>query len=311
MHLTRWYKIAIVSGIFWMLFYPTATGLSSIPTTNILDENLISPQTTGTRWSGQVFNPKYDSALITHLEKGIGIGDYLNVIVMVDPTFMGENVAKNIITALGGAVYYEYHLIPGIVAHIPIQALEQLAKSAVVLRICENSIFTLPQETLTPTPAQTATNWWKAAIGANATSLNGLNGTGTRIAILDTGLGYVPSSGIGVTYPADLAGQVEMTQGFASQDSSGNPADVQPTDVYDWQGHGTHVAGITAGTGAASNGFYAGIAPGAKLFIGKVLNDSGSGDLTDIIRGMEWAVDNNATVISMSLGISTLGCVRP
>ncbi|WP_371604327.1 S8 family serine peptidase [Streptomyces sp. NBC_01220] len=70
----------------------------------------------------------------------------------------------------------------------------------------------------------------------------------------------------------------------------------------DLLGHGTHVAGTVAGTGAASDGRYRGIAPGAKLLNGKVLSDSGQGQESWIIAGMEWAVANGADIVNMSLG---------
>ena len=58
--------------------------------------------------------------------------------------------------------------------------------------------------------------------------------------------------------------------------------------VTDVNGHGTHVASTVAGTGAASDGKEKGVAPGADLAIGKVLNDAGSGAESWIIEGMEW-----------------------
>ncbi|MFI6333276.1 S8 family peptidase [Micromonospora chersina] len=66
-------------------------------------------------------------------------------------------------------------------------------------------------------------------------------------------------------------------------------------------GHGTHVAGIITGNGSAAGGKYVGVAPDAKLLIGKVLGDEGSGSESGIIAGMEWAVAEGADVVNMSL----------
>ncbi|HMF32957.1 MAG TPA: S8 family serine peptidase, partial [Candidatus Lokiarchaeia archaeon] len=167
-------------------------------------------------------------------------------------------------------------------------------------------VMTLPQSATPTTAQESLDNWWRGAIGANQTSLTG---KGVKIAILDTGCGYFTDTG--VTFHADLYANIASIANFASKDSSGNPADVDPNDVYDVNGHGTHVAGIAAGNGSASNGKYEGIAPAASLFIGKVLNDSGSGDLGDIIRGIEWAVDNKVNIISMSLGVSGVDSFGP
>ena len=49
------------------------------------------------------------------------------------------------------------------------------------------------------------------------------------------------------------------------------------------------MASTVAGSGAASGGQYKGVAPGAKLLNGKVLDDTGSGHDSGIIAGMEWA----------------------
>ena len=83
----------------------------------------------------------------------------------------------------------------------------------------------------------------------------------------------------------------------------------------DGHGHGTHVAGIAAGTGegtplADDNGRYAGIAPDAELAVGKVLTDAGAGLNSDLLAAMEWAAMPlgssacaiGAHVVNLSLG---------
>jgi subtilisin family serine protease len=121
----------------------------------------------------------------------------------------------------------------------------------------------------------------------------GYDGTGVTVAVLDTGYD--------ATHP-DLTGQVVDAKNFTT-DSGG---------ARDLAGHGTHVASTIAGTGAASGGKEKGVAPGAKLLVGKVLNYAGSGQESWIIAGMQWAVDHGADVISMSLGGSVgTDCTDP
>lgn len=110
----------------------------------------------------------------------------------------------------------------------------------------------------------------------------GYDGAGVTIAVLDTG--------VDDTHP-DLAGKVVDARNFT--DSPG---------LNDAFGHGTHVAAIAAGTGTASDGARRGVAPGADLLAGKVLNDWGVGFESWIIAGMEWAVEQGADIVNLSLG---------
>lgn len=119
-------------------------------------------------------------------------------------------------------------------------------------------------------------------IGAPAAWQRGLTGKGVKVAVLDTG--------IDAGHP-DLTGKVATAQNFS-----------ESPDVTDKVGHGTHVAGTIAGSGAASGGSYKGVAPDSTLINGKVLSDDGYGFESGIIAGMEWAVAQGADVVNMSLG---------
>ncbi|WP_235822055.1 S8 family serine peptidase [Gottfriedia luciferensis] len=120
-------------------------------------------------------------------------------------------------------------------------------------------------------------------IGAPTAWNAGYNGTGVKVAVLDTG--------IDAEHP-DVAGQVKEAKSF-----------VPGEDIRDFNAHGTHVASTVLGTGAASGGKNKGVAPGASLLVGKVLSNEGFGLDSWIIDGMEWAA-HNAKIVSMSLGSS-------
>jgi subtilisin family serine protease len=119
-------------------------------------------------------------------------------------------------------------------------------------------------------------------IGAPAAWAAGHTGEGTTVAVLDTG--------VDASHP-DLSDAVTGAKNFTDADSDD-----------DYVGHGTHVASIITGSGAAGGGKYPGVAPDAKLLNGKVLNDGGGGQESWIIAGMEWAAASGADVINMSLG---------
>ncbi|AYN39717.1 peptidase S8 [Streptomyces dangxiongensis] len=119
-------------------------------------------------------------------------------------------------------------------------------------------------------------------IGAPTAWKAGYTGKGVKVAVLDTG--------VDATHP-DLKNQVIEARNFTAA-----------ADATDHFGHGTHVASIVAGTGAKSGGKYKGVAPDAKILNGKVLDDTGSGDDSGVLAGMEWAASRGASVINLSLG---------
>jgi serine protease AprX len=113
----------------------------------------------------------------------------------------------------------------------------------------------------------------------------GYTGQGVKVAVIDTG--------IDGTHP-DLKGKV-----VGWKDLINNKA-----TPYDDYGHGTHCAGIIGGSGAASDGMYKGVAPGVQFIGIKVLSKDGSGSLSTIMKGIDYASKTDANIISMSLGSS-------
>ena len=119
---------------------------------------------------------------------------------------------------------------------------------------------------------------WGGSQGATAV-IPGQGGAGAKVAVLDTGVdcGHEDLAG-GCVYGANFAG-------FA-----------QPFDDH---GHGTHVAGII---GARANGVGTiGVAPESTIYAVKVLDGGGSGALSWVAGGIDWAVNNGMQVINMSL----------
>jgi subtilisin family serine protease len=106
-------------------------------------------------------------------------------------------------------------------------------------------------------------------------------GAGVRVAVLDTGISM---------YHPDRGNVVDSVS-FVTDEA-----------VEDFDSHGTHTSGTIA---AADNNIgVVGVAPQADLLIAKVLDNTGSGQTSWVISGIEWAVNNNAKVISMSFGSS-------
>lgn len=111
------------------------------------------------------------------------------------------------------------------------------------------------------------------------------HGEGIRVAVLDTG--------VDAEHP-DLAGKIAD---FAEFDRSGRR--VSGAEPHDSGKHGTHCAGTVVGGNAS--GHWIGVAPQARVLAGLVLKN-GSGTDAQILAGMQWAMEEGADVISMSLG---------
>lgn len=92
-------------------------------------------------------------------------------------------------------------------------------------------------------------------------------GKGVNLAVLDTGAAFHP----------DLNECVKVRIDFTGNTCTGDDS-----------GHGTHVAGILAGSGKVSGGIYAGMAPGSGIYSGKVLDREGNGNVDSVLKGIDW-----------------------
>ena len=140
----------------------------------------------------------------------------------------------------------------------------------------------------------------------------GYTGEGISIAIIDTGIDPL-HVGLNDFDDDPLTNDPKVVAFYDALDESGDNGD-GTTEPYDDQGHGSHCAGISAGTGAVDEGPmsennekpYRGVAPDAWLVGVKVLDSGGSGSFAEVMRGMEWTIDNqikyNIRAASMSLG---------
>ncbi|HLZ47181.1 MAG TPA: S8 family peptidase [Candidatus Limnocylindria bacterium] len=118
-----------------------------------------------------------------------------------------------------------------------------------------------------------------------AWSTLGVSGKGVGVAVIDSGVADHP----------DLAGRVVARVDFTGEQSAGDPG-----------GHGTHVAGLIAGNGAASNGTWTGVAPQANIVSVRVIDSYGHASLSTIFAGMQWVLANRTTynikVVNLSFG---------
>lgn len=122
-----------------------------------------------------------------------------------------------------------------------------------------------------------------------------LTGKGVGIAVLDTGIGYHPD-----LFPAegDSDGPLVYFSDYVNQ----------KPEYYDDNGHGTHISGIIAGSGAKSGGLYRGVAPGAHLVVLKVLNQNGEGHIDHVLDAISWILNHymeyRIRIVNISIGSS-------
>ena len=129
-------------------------------------------------------------------------------------------------------------------------------------------------------------SWGVQAVGAADCDFSG---DGITVAILDTGIDKEYAQ-----HPAFAGLKKIDVENFTTE---------APQDV---NGHGTHCAGTIFG--ATVDNCRIGVAPGIeRALVGKVLDKNGSGWTDAIVRGLQWAFDQGAHVISMSLGFDFPG----
>jgi subtilisin family serine protease len=137
---------------------------------------------------------------------------------------------------------------------------------------------------VTATPAAATATWGIKAVRADTSPFTG---AGIAVAVLDTGIDAAHAAFAGVTI---------VERDFTTEGNG------------DQHGHGTHCAGTIFGRDVQNTRI--GVAPGVtKAFIGKVLGSNG-GASDEIVNAIQWAVDQGAHVISMSLGMDFPGFVK-
>ena len=192
---------------------------------------------------------------------------------------------QNLIRGQGGSIKHTHHLVPAISATLSEAAVARLRRDPNVAVVEIDGLFHKID-----IASELSNTWGVNQIGAGTVHANGNSGANVKVAIIDSGIDYTH---------ADLGGclgagcKVEGGYDFVNKDS--NPMDDD--------GHGTHVAGTIAAN--RDGGGVVGVAPDAKLYALKVLDASGSGYFSDIIKALEWAVANGIQVTSNSYGSSS------
>ncbi len=223
---------------------------------------------------------------------------YISIIVEFPDTFSADEMLESI--QLAGlesvSIRYAFHLIPMISLSIRVDEINELSKVKDIEEIhlnqkrqlIENSV---PQENYVLAENGNGYVHFDSILSADQLWAEGINGTGVTIAVLD--------SGVWGEHP-DLQDRLIGFKDLINGQDDMNPAN--GIDAYDDNGHGTACAWNAAGDGTASSGVLKGIAPGADILAIKVLDSAGAGEDATIAQGIEFAIEQNVDVISLSLG---------
>lgn len=179
---------------------------------------------------------------------------------------------RNQIRSAGGRIEAEFEFINAVKVQLPKTAVTGLQRS--------QGIRYIEPDYEAHAIAQTVP-WGVQKVNAPQVHNVGQKGAGVKVAILDTGI---------------RTNHEDLTV-YGGYDTTG-------TGSYtDNNGHGTHVAGTVAALD--NNVGVLGVAPAARLYAVKVLDASGNGSYSNIIAGIQWAINNDMDIINMSLGGSS------
>lgn len=222
------------------------------------------------------------STLLAYLQQKSTQSTKLRKIVMFDPSISPVRY-EEIIASSGCQLVRSLPLANSALVEFPeIQALEAIEAQEGVTHIEDDFDVYALSSPLPESGTQDQLPWGISRINGPSAWSNS-TGEGVRVALLDTG--------IDVHHP-DLKDNIEQ-----AIDATGRGLAV------DTNGHGTHVAGIIA---AAKNGFgVVGVAPDAQLISIKVLGNMGRGQISAVIAGLEWCVNNHIRIANLSLGTTS------
>jgi serine protease AprX len=209
----------------------------------------------------------------------------VTVLVQAEPGASGS--AEQAVARLDGHVDVELPIIGGFAATLPAAGVAALEATPGVVAVTPNRAVTLSGQYGEGSGGASAV--YTDAVRAPKTWDMGATGRGIGVAVIDTGIDPV----------GDLAGRVAGGIDLTSEANN--------RDSY---GHGTFIAGLIAGSGAASNGAVKGVAPDVHLVSVKIAGADGSTDLVRLVAGLDFVATTreifNTRVVNLSLAVDPI-----
>ncbi|WP_246942777.1 S8 family peptidase [Bacillus pinisoli] len=181
-----------------------------------------------------------------------------------------DKIDTEIIEINGGTIQFYYESISAVSAIMPESNIPTLSAHPSILKIELDRSFKVDGQ---------VSDWGLLKIKPSLAKNQSIyTGKGVKIAVLDTGIDKEHT---------DL--KIKSGVSFITSEP----------DFDDYNGHGTHVAGIIAALN--NNMGVLGVSPDAELYAIKVLDQSGSGNESSVIAGIQWAIDNDIDIVNLSL----------
>ncbi len=215
----------------------------------------------------------------------------VSLIVNAETAEALESVKSQLITkGSDSKITADLPIINGFAVEVDSKLLPNLDKIGKDINVWIDGRITIPDtpvgETIEGSDVSAKMDVATKTLGIDKLWDKGITGKGTTICVIDTGIAQHP----------DMKDRIIGFKDFVNGKA----------EAYDDQGHGTHCAGIAAGDGKSSESKYKGAAPEANIVGVKVLDRNGSGSFSDVIKGIQWAIENKQefgiNVVSMSLG---------
>jgi serine protease AprX len=215
----------------------------------------------------------------------------------VDIVVQGGRSAESSVARMGGKITHDLPLIDGFSASVPARTIVRIATLPGIRAITKDTSVTVMAAPMNNLGGTNPANVYQQVTGADQLKNAGDDGHGVTVAVMDTGVSSMADTS------SRLVSVAQDPLGLTHANCINFAGDGTCTDKY---GHGTFLAGLIAGTGSASGGQYAGVAPGARILSVKIAGSDGSADVSKVIAAIQWVIafknTYNVKVLNLSLG---------
>ncbi|MCU1602545.1 MAG: aprX, partial [Frankiales bacterium] len=240
--------------------------------------------------SGLVATSAAAQARPVGLDRGLATSSHRTASVIVSGAPGADGLVSKAVRVAGGTHLRALGIVHGVAADVPADSLAALARSAGVVAVTANRAVRFASENW-DTSTQSASSYAWTSQATSTWTQTGTRGAGVGVAVLDTGVSDV----------GDLTGRVMHGPDFSGENNN----------AVDSFGHGTVMAGIIAGSGAANGALHprTGVAPDVNIIAVKAAGRNGATDVSTILTALTWIGafkdTYNIRVLNLSWGVAS------